>query len=193
MKTILICALTLSVGMAHAELFKCVDASGATSYQDWPCKAGSNAGRMDVDVAPTGFAPDPKLMERGKALDERMKKAAEPPPTQQTPSAGRGPTIPTGGGHNSYQVDERKFLALQHSHIGEFPIDEAQVLDKLGEPDRRVTIMGETCPTVTGATIKCVGETWIYEPAGSDSDVRTVIRFDGAGKVVNVDRQLVRR
>lgn len=177
-------ALVCFSGGAHAQLFKCTDAAGKISYQDTPCVAGSNKGRLELKSGPTGFAPDPTLKARGQALDERLKKGELAPPAAQA-QANVGPD-------NYHRSGERKFLPSTHSHIGEHPMNEATVLSQVGEPDRREA-PGGSCPEqLRAGGVRCKDQTWIYEPNSLDPHTRTVVTFNHVGEVVKVDRQLVR-
>ena len=50
---LLCCALLLMNTIVHAEIFKCKNASGAITYSEQPCAAGTSNGNLVVKSAPS--------------------------------------------------------------------------------------------------------------------------------------------
>jgi hypothetical protein len=156
---------------AAAQVYKCVDAKGKTTFQEAPCDGNRNANKVNSTPSSSGYE-----MPKGESKDTGF-----PPPAAPPASRDPSPAPSSGPISRSYsQVDERKFISTG--------MDRPSVLAKLGEPDRRIV----TRITFLASGMQ-VNEAYIdtYEPTAGDSQTRTKIRYI-ADVVDNVTREIAR-
>ncbi|GAB0147789.1 MULTISPECIES: DUF4124 domain-containing protein [unclassified Marichromatium] len=79
---------------AQAELYRCVDAAGHTSYQQTPCDAASSGGSIELDTrSPDGnarAANDPRM-----SVGSQLERLAPPPTERTSTDAPRKTSTPT--------------------------------------------------------------------------------------------------
>lgn len=74
--------LGLAFGVRAGAVYKCVDGSGATAYQDRPCASAQHESEVEIAPAPA-YAPSPKY-----AVETRAQRAAYRP-SRSTPRSSR--------------------------------------------------------------------------------------------------------
>ena len=78
-RVIAVTVLAATVGMpASAQVFRCVGAGGAVSYQQQPCEGGAQGGPTEIPTTfPDHVAPRAELAAQAAAADARIQKRLE--------------------------------------------------------------------------------------------------------------------
>ncbi|HET7401639.1 MAG TPA: DUF4124 domain-containing protein [Usitatibacter sp.] len=78
-RAIAVTVLAAAVGLpASAQVFRCVGAGGAVSYQQQPCESGAHGGPTEIPTTfPDHVAPRAELAAQAAAADARIQKRLE--------------------------------------------------------------------------------------------------------------------
>jgi hypothetical protein len=165
--------LSVFASPVAAQVYKCKDDKGRVTFQEAPCDGNRHANQVNSTPAASGI----EMPRAGKEAppDVRPANPAAPPPAA-APDASQPKTIR----RTPSQIEERRFISAG--------MDRAEVLLRLGEPDRRINWEITYIRTQQTTTEPYVD---VYEPAPGDEQTRTKIKY--VGQLVNsVQREPVR-
>jgi hypothetical protein len=175
MKMLIAAIVPLSVFASPvvAQVYKCKDDKGRVTFQEAPSDGNRHANQVNSTPAASGI-------EMPRAQKEAAPDVRPANPAAQPPAAAPDASQPKTIRRTPSQVEERRFISGG--------MERADVLLKLGEPDRQ--IINETTFVRTQRVIQ---EPYIdvYDPAPGDEQTRTRIKY--VGQLVNsVTREPVR-
>lgn len=154
---------------SFADVYKWVDATGATHYGEKPPK-GVKAQKVDTEAYGIG-TDDPKechsILCQGKKLEEERKKQAEQEAKDAKTSGVTDQATPVRG------LDFKVFIQI---HVG---MSEGEVLVRAGKPDQEVTEGSETRAIVS-------------KTSSRSTDPKTKQSIKSSDKVVNAKNEIVK-
>jgi Domain of unknown function (DUF4124) len=138
-----IAILGAAFGPAEAQVFKCVDPGGATTYQQTPCRSGQKGGPLEIRTdngsssdgaaAESEWAAAVRQRAPKQGMPQRLvEQALGPPPETRAPRPGERATVvwiygrPEGMLHIAFLDGRVAAMHIEGTPSGEPPVDPAQ-------------------------------------------------------------------